>query len=77
MTFYCKHCEKDIVVDDKEAEGYYNWKCPECNRIAQKKEMALGVGIIWNCDTGTTPKKSYTPSGTGGSSCQGCPNAGT
>lgn len=59
MIFYCKNCNKEFEVDDKECAGYYNWKCPTCMYIANKKDMALGFGIIWNCDPGTVKRKSY------------------
>ena len=59
MIFYCKNCDIEFNVDDKECEGYYNWKCPKCNYIANKKDMSLGFGIIWNCDTGTVKRSSY------------------
>ena len=59
MIFYCKNCNKEFEVDDKECKGYYNWKCPECKYIANKKDMSLGFGIIWNCDTGTVKRSSY------------------
>ncbi len=78
MFFYCKDCNIEFEVDDKECEGYYNWKCPECQHISVKKDMALGLGIIWNCDTGTTKKKAYiegcSSGGSGGNSscCSGC-----
>ena len=74
MVFLCKHCNNEFEVDDKECETYYNWKCPECQRIAVKKDMALGVGIIWKCDTGTVARSCYNgdskPSST--PSCSSC-----
>ncbi len=33
--FICYDCKIIFEVDDKECEGYYNWKCPECGHIAK------------------------------------------
>jgi hypothetical protein len=59
MTFLCRDCNIEFEVDDNESKGYYNWECPKCSHISPKKDLGLGFGIIWNCDTGTTKKKSY------------------
>ena len=52
MIFFCNNCKKEIKVSDKKAEGYYNWKCPYCLRIANKKDSGYGT-YIFKCDTGT------------------------
>jgi|GEM_PF-5502256 len=78
MVFYCKNCDKEFEVDDKECKGYYNWKCPDCLHISTKKDMALGLGIIWNCDTGTAKRSSYIDKKNNCSTnnkCNGCPSA--
>lgn len=67
MTFFCRDCSHEFEVDDKECEGYYNWKCPSCNHIANKKDTT-GLGIVWKCDTGTVKR------GSGSSACASCPN---
>jgi hypothetical protein len=59
MTFYCKDCKIDFEVNDEECKGYYNWECPKCNHVSPKKDLGLGFGIVWKCDTGTTKKSSY------------------
>ena len=75
MEFYCKNCNKEFEVDDKECEGYYNWKCPDCLHIANKKDMALGLGIIWKTDTGTVSRSCYGDTQKSNSKCASCPNA--
>ncbi len=81
MIFYCKNCSNDFEIDDSECKDYYNWKCPECLHIAMKKDMSLGFGIIWNCDTGTAKKKAYLEpkkcekSDKKNNQCSCCPNA--
>jgi hypothetical protein len=59
MLFFCKDCRIEFEVDDEECKGYYNWECPKCTHISPKKDLGLGFGIIWKCDTGTTQKSSY------------------
>ena len=80
MTFFCKDCKNEFDIDDKECEGYYNWKCPACSHISTKKDMSLGVGIIWNCDTSGITAKTYKPKETScpeskGAPCASCPKA--
>ena len=78
MVFYCKNCDIDFEVDDKECEGYYNWKCPDCGDISPKKDMMHGFGIIWKCDTGTyrkTDSVKKTNSNPVDTKCAGCPHA--
>lgn len=72
MVFYCKDCGNEFEINDKECEGYYNWKCPECQHIANKKDSS-GLGVIWKCDTGTVSRNAgSTPAS---SPCASCPNA--
>jgi len=74
MVFYCSNCENEFEVDDKECEGYYNWKCPECQLIAPKKDMMYGVSqVIWKCDTGTVKRGGSGKSAS--SACANCPNS--
>jgi hypothetical protein len=31
--FICKECEQILQIPLKESEGYWNWKCPDCQSI--------------------------------------------
>lgn len=55
MIFYCKNCDKEIEVEDKKAEGFYNWKCPDCLHIANLKDDGYGT-YIFKCETGTVKR---------------------
>lgn len=35
VEFVCKECRISFDIPLIECEGYWNWKCPECNKIAQ------------------------------------------
>jgi predicted RNA-binding Zn-ribbon protein involved in translation (DUF1610 family) len=52
IIFFCKKCDKDIEVDEKEAEGYINWKCPDCGDICKKKGSNQ-LAILWKCSKGS------------------------
>ena len=44
MVFYCKVCNKDIVIDEKETKGYWNWRC-DCGSIASPKGAVMLKGL--------------------------------
>ncbi len=58
MIFYCTNCKKEIKVSDKKAEGYLNWKCPDCQHIAIIKDT-IGISVQWKCDTGTVRRREF------------------
>lgn len=70
MLFYCKNCLKEFEISDTYCKGYYNWKCPECNHIANKSSYLSSPAVIWKCDTGTVPRNSAST----GCNCSNCPN---
>ena len=52
MIFYCKNCDKDIVVMDSLGDGYHNWKCKACGHIANIKD-SIGPRAVWKTNPGT------------------------
>ena len=47
QEFYCKKCKKTILLENQEL--YYNYKCPDCMLIINKKDF---TGMLFkNCPT--------------------------
>ena len=54
IDIVCNKCGKTMIVERQDVEGYFNWKCDSCFSIIQLKGCP---GIIWNCSTGTAPRR--------------------
>jgi len=57
MIFLCEDCKNEFEIDDKECEGYYNWKCPNCSHIAPLKDLRYYGNFIFKCPMHTAEKR--------------------
>ena len=49
----CPKCDTVSEFDEEDLRGFFNWKCPHCNKI----NPLISFGVIWKCPTGTPPRR--------------------